>query len=624
MIDNEFDNFVNGKLSNHQAPVPDGLWDKLTDKQFDDFIGNKLKDNAAPVPEGLWDKVADGQFDNFFGNTLSNYTAPVPDGLWGKISDQQFDGFFADKLNDHTAPLPEAAWGNIADKQFDGFFADTLSNYTATVPAGLWEKIQPEEKEDRKILYWLRLPMAASFIIAILLGGTFAAYLWFRPQANTAKTIVIKQTSKTIGPNTAKEPAATKDSAAPGNTIVPVIPDANTQQGANTTETVKPNTENEAGIHLKKEPTGNDISVITGRSGNSLSNTPATDTKTNGQKIRNSHTNKRNNLLQSPSANDGELMTKSATPTIGSLPDSATDFAENIAPYTSNLLTAVTIPSAPPIITGWKQSDLTSTELTNSKHASQFKSNVICPTNRSHSNTDWLLEVYASPDIAFKSVMNNSATQQYLLRKDSIEHMQVGFSGGIRLVKPLNDNFWVKTGLQYSQINQNYVYRSENEIKTTTVITQRTIIVSPGDTVHISDTSSLQQIGYKNLTVKNRFRSIDVPVLLGYRFGEGDLKFAINAGVIFNVSSWYQGSILDTSLAVVPLTKSNDMIYKSHIGLGLYAGFSITKQLSDDMDLFFEPYFRYNLSNMTSAQSSYSQKFSIGGLSIGLRFNLNK
>jgi len=156
--------------------------------------------------------------------------------------------------------------------------------------------------------------------------------------------------------------------------------------------------------------------------------------------------------------------------------------------------------------------------------------------------------------------------------------MQIGYTAGIRLVKPLSKNILLKTGFQYSQMNQKYSYRNENEIKTTTVITTRSIIRSPGDTIIVTDTSSLQQIGYSVKTIHNRFRSIDIPLTLGYQFGNDDLSVGINAGVIFNVSSWYQGEILDTSLASVPMNKVSNEIYKSKLGMGLYSSISVLKK----------------------------------------------
>jgi opacity protein-like surface antigen len=91
------------------------------------------------------------------------------------------------------------------------------------------------------------------------------------------------------------------------------------------------------------------------------------------------------------------------------------------------------------------------------------------------------------------------------------------------------------------------------------------------------------------------------------------------------LSSWYEGVMLDSTMATVPITKgSSNMIYKNRVGLGLYGGVSISKKLSDDMQVFAEPYFRYNLSNMTTPNAPYNQKFSIGGISLGVRINLNR
>ena len=297
-----------------------------------------------------------------------------------------------------------------------------------------------------------------------------------------------------------------------------------------------------------------------------------------------------------------------------------TDDRELIEPYQQNLLPAFVIPT----LTGYDMSqNLQDKQLSTLNHTNQFKNIIICPSDNRR-NTDWYLEAYASPDLAFKSVSNVSASPLYMLKKDSSESMQVGYSAGLRLVKPLTDNILLKAGVQYSQANEKYVYRTENEVKTTTVVTVRTIIRAPGDTVIVQDTSILQTVGFRNNTVRNRYRSFDIPLTVGYQFGNEDLKFGINAGVAVNISSWYQGVMLDSSLAIVPLTKTGNNVYKTNIGLGLIGSFSVVKKMSEDMHVFFEPYFRYNLSNMTTQQASFKQRFSVGGLAIGLRINLNR
>ena len=635
--DAQLDQFIETNISNYIAPVPSTVWDHITDAQFDHFVGQSLQNYEVPVQEEVWDKVADSQFDQFFGSQLNELTAPVPTGVWDKVNDHQFDEFFGTQLNEYTAPVPAGAWDSINDRQFDQFVGDQLNNYTAPVPESLWEKIQPQEKEDRRIIYWFRIPAAAAIIVALLLGGSFAAYYWIKNLPSNQQPAVIKH-NKEQGTHS----SVTKDLQTTQDSIKAIDPSVNNQAVPSTAapESAIPQgpTVNSNNIILPlKKVTGKNLPNADKSISTDAASTEqhATTEQASGGGNRSgsgfiAHFNHKSmgksgkNYL--PADNKQVAKNESVLTSNNSLVNNEIsngiipeNFYQYEPPYISNYQPAFTIPTAlnqPNFL-------LSDKEALDAKHASQFKSNVICPTNRSNVNTDWLLELYTSPDFAFKSVSNISATQQYLQKKDSSEKMQISYTAGFRLVKPINDNFLVKTGLQYSQINEKYVYRSENEIKTTTVVTVRTIIRAPGDTVVVSDTSTLQTIGFKNNVVKNRFRSIDIPVLLGYQFGQGDFKFGINAGVIFNVSSWYQGVILDSTLAVVPLT-NNNMVYKRSIGLGLYAGFSISKQLGDDMQIFCEPYFRYNLSNMTNEQAKYNQKFSVGGLSIGLRFNLNR
>ena len=603
MIDNQFDNFLNDKLKDHSAPVPAGLWNKVKDSQFDNFIGDTFKDHIAPVPTGLWDKVTDSQFDQFFGNTFNGHTAPVPGNLWDKITDGQFDNFIAGKLIDHTA----------------------------AVPTGLWKKVQPKEDHDRKGFIFFRYPYAALVLLALLLGGSLVGYLYITSQNDSDATEVkVKQGSSTTnGKEKMQEPVILENntlSTTPSTSNTPTSAQQKnngpTDQPMNdplTTGTSKSITHNASG-RLTNDVKSNHVPAGQQSSTAGNSHTPSTINPTKGLDVKPNNSNTVNGI---PVYKDDILNSNINNMAISKTIATEDTESENIAPYQRNLLTAVTIPTDGNRFNGLQS--LLDKQLATTNHTSKFRNVVICPADKKNRNTDWHFETYLSPDFASKSVITKTASQQFLLKKDSSESMQIGYSAGLRLVKPLTENIILKAGVQYTQMNEKYVYRTENEVKTITVVTVRTIIRAPGDTVIVRDTSILQQIGFHNNTVYNRFRSFDIPVTVGYQFGNEDLKFGINAGVIFNVSSWYQGVILDSTLATVPLVKGNgSMVFKSNIGLGIYGGISIIKRLSDDLHVFVEPYFRYNLSNMTNTQSSYNQKFSLGGLSIGLRFNLTR
>lgn len=575
----------------------------MNDTQFDDFFNDKFKDHAVPVPAGLWDKVVEGQFDQFVGSSLKDAEAPVPDGLWDKINDKQFDGFVAGTLAGAVAPVPAGLWDHINDGQFDRFVAGKLSDHEAPVPAGLWEKVRPKEEEDDKVGFlWFRYPAAAILILGLLTAGVWGGYLYFSSHNQQATESPI---SKSV-PAT-QEPAGNT----PGNATPPsenATPAATAPATDNTTAT----TNNRS---LLPPTTGN-----TNTTDNRLAGSPQQDITVSGI-----HRKKGIELLKPVNPAGNNLTNTAYDPFLNKTHAAdrtlaTEDDSELIEPYQQNLLPAFTIPT----LTGYDMlQNLQDKQLSTLNHTNQFKNIIICPAD-SRRNTDWYLEAYVSPDLPFKSATNVSASPLYMLKKDSSESMQVSYSAGLRLVKPITDNILLKAGVQYSQANEKYVYRTENEVKTTTVVTVRTIIRAPGDTVIVQDTSVLQTVGFRNNTVRNRYRSFDIPLTVGYQFGNEDLTFGINAGVAVNISSWYQGVMLDSSLAIVPLNKTGNNVYKTNIGLGLIGSFSVVKKMSEDMHVFFEPYFRYNLSNMTTEQASFKQRFSVGGLAIGLRINLNR
>lgn len=611
--DIQFDNHVSEQLANYIAPVPAGAYEQLDDTRLDRFFGNSLYDWEAPVGPGVWNNIAESLLDTHAGSTLNDLETPVPDTLWNKIADQQFDTHISGSLQSIEAPVPSGLWDKITDQQFDDHFRAGLENYEAPVSEEVWKRIMPEEEKDRGFFYWFRIPMAAAIAGALFLGGVLATYVIYKRQAKTGSeqpAVVISGEGGSLVPprqenNTAPHqdraliPPASLDSVdkrsdapqkklmAPGQDAIAI--DENTMHDQ-PVESGKSATRNWLGIRKNKS-----TAPIT--SGFKI-NAPVIDLQNERAQLN------EKNLQQSP--------TNPLPVYVGQEADAP---SYKSYPYGNTIA-----------IERNTQSAAQELRAQSAKQIALPKIN--CPPVRGRNkwddfNRDWYVDTYVSPDYSMKTISNISASQQYLRQKDSSEQMQVGFSAGVRLVKPLNDRVQLTTGLQYSQINQRYTYRSENEVKYTTVISVRTIIRSPGDTLVIRDTSLLQTIGYKNNVIKNRFRSIDVPILLGYQFGRGSVKVGINAGIILNVSSWYEGVILDTAMAVVPLQKGSN-VYKSKLGLGLYTGIQVTKELSKEMTLFAEPYYRHSFDNITTGSLPYHQKFGTAGVLMGVRWSLNR
>lgn len=515
----------------------------------------------------------------------------------------------------------------MTDNQFDHFVRTKLHDHSAPVPAGLWDKVNPaKDDDDRKgfiipKIYRWGLPL-------LLLVGSLTGYFIFNSNTDSGNAI----NQATVAQTAANNASSTENQKNTNN---------ETQATSGNNETVTNTTTNQqsqAETKLADNP-----AAVTGATNNAKSLTPASNQTSNRNKqtenissgnslnditISNSKRNDftKGNIESFSIGNKSQNSTLTA-PTISNAKQIKADESAN-SEETYQYPVSLNMPfQAGYTINADRNSfglsGLAQKTSLNTAYSKKYKSVIVCPPYKVR-NTDWFAEVYVSPDLAFKTVENRTATAQYLAKKDSSESMRIGYSAGVRIVKPITDNFLVKTGLQYTQINEKFTYRTEDEVKTTTVISVRTIIRGPGDTLRISDTSTVTQVGFKTNSIKNRYRSFDIPVTVGYQFGNDNLKLGINAGVVFNISSWYQGVILDSSLAAVPISKGSNQVYKNNIGLGLYGGISLLKKIGDNTQLFFEPYFRYNLSGITSGQASYQQKFSLGGLSIGLRYNLNR
>lgn len=535
-------------------------------------------------------------FDHIINQKLHSYSAPVPAGLWDKIA--------AKDLSEPNDP-------------FDEFVHQKLYHHSAEVSNQLWDKIQtaliPQAEKRRRFIFWLpqQYRVAASILLVLLIGSV-AAYLYnysFQSEkGDNYSPIQVQQSGSLNEPESVKDnPNKQEDTKNKQNTV---------------------GTEDKSAIDSGIVAEGE---ADTEKAINSAAETNKTEKVRNGTAWKLDRKNKTASFKERGSVfpYDQSLLDNSQKSNTIQLNDAISKSGKNTTASDDNSKAGVedyTIAekAGNAFIRQNRNTWQGNKHNVNAfQHASSFKNVVICPTDRKMRNPDWDLEVFVSPDMAFKTISNNTASAQFLSRKDSSESLRPGFSAGFRIVKPLNDYLSLKTGLQYSQINERFTYKTENETRTTTVVTVRSIVRAPGDTLIVRDTSTLTQVGFKTNTVKNRYRSLDIPVLASVQFGNEDLKWGITAGAIVNISSWYEGVLLDSSLAAVPISKDNGMMYKKNIGLGLYAGFHITKRINYNTQLFFEPYLRYNLSNMTTPGAAFNQRFSIGGLAMGLRFNLN-
>ncbi|MCX6293364.1 MAG: hypothetical protein NT127_03590 [Sphingobacteriales bacterium] len=240
------------------------------------------------------------------------------------------------------------------------------------------------------------------------------------------------------------------------------------------------------------------------------------------------------------------------------------------------------------------------------------KLTIPCPDFNNKENKSYL-DIYSSVDFINRQ-FSDSADSIYLKNRNEVTTSQLSFSAGLRYVKEFGTHFNFSAGLNYSQINEQFKFSKGNIIQIIYVTN------ASGDTVDIYQTESTR---YK--TTYNKYRTIDLPITLGYGWQKNKWDFIVNAGVVMNIISFYKGDILNSDLQPIAMNASSlSKAYqlKTNIGLGFIGSISIVRQLNNKFSVFTEPYFRYNFSLMNKETTHFKQRFTTTGLRLGIRMNL--
>jgi hypothetical protein len=256
-----------------------------------------------------------------------------------------------------------------------------------------------------------------------------------------------------------------------------------------------------------------------------------------------------------------------------------------------------------------KKSNLISLKL-NAKPLSTLT--IPCPEFNNKEKKSYV-DVYSSVDFINRQ-FSDSANSIYLKNRNEVTTSQLSFSAGLRYVKEFGKHFNFSAGLNYSQINEQFKFSKGNIIQIIYVTN------ASGDTIDIYQTESTR---YK--TTYNKYRTIDLPITIGYGWNKNNWDFIVNAGVVMNIVSFYKGDILNSDLQPIAMnasTLSKAYQLKTNIGLGCIGSLSIVHPINNKFSIFGEPYFRYNFSLMNKETNYFKQRFITTGLRLGVRMNL--
>jgi len=356
------------------------------------------------------------------------------------------------------------------NRHFDEHIKEQFSNYTPDVHPRIWEKIIAEKDKKRPVGFWVSMfnnrtkLLVLGLIIALSSGGAWFYY---------SNTIPAKEIASTE--NKEKNNVNTLN----GNTDIATVTAPAVDQQLSTgipTTTNPPTTAGDiaAGNNAVLSSKGKTKTSVT-------SPLSETDSEANGAtepraKADKFYTGLGNVLVNttSPALEEDEYPEQGGT-LLGRL-------TFNAEKYTEKRKTG------------------------NKKEPLKFNPIVFlpdCPIEKDAAGNKKYFEFYAGADYAFRS-LQDTGNSAYLQKRKESTKFKSGFSAGVRYTKVFNNSMSVRGGVNFSQINEKFSFNQGNIVQVTWILNAN------GDTI-----GSYTTTGSRYKTTINRYRSIDIPLLIG-------------------------------------------------------------------------------------------------------------
>ncbi|MDA9332643.1 PorT family protein [Saprospiraceae bacterium] len=231
------------------------------------------------------------------------------------------------------------------------------------------------------------------------------------------------------------------------------------------------------------------------------------------------------------------------------------------------------------------------------------------------------LDFYLSHELPFSTLKAKvEELEPYGTLRSNSEGPTYSFSAGVRLTLMLPNGLGLKTGLNYSQVNERFTYVDYDSDMVKEVITITTV-----DGMEVRDTNIIIIPGTRDVVSTNKYRSFDIPLLLSYEWDVRERTYmTMNGGIYLNLLFKESGKILSPSGEVIDLADSSGdklVIFKNNIGLSLFGSVGLHYRMNSNIDLILEPNIRLLVKSATVDAYSLEHKWMTIGLITGLRYN---
>ena len=224
-----------------------------------------------------------------------------------------------------------------------------------------------------------------------------------------------------------------------------------------------------------------------------------------------------------------------------------------------------------------------------------------------------------SPDLPITRLKPRSQQDgPYVKTREATESALFSYSMGARISMLTKWGLALRTGINYSQVNEKFDFTQKSD----ETITITTIYDADGG---IIGTDTVVTHTPQRTVTSNRYRMLDVPVLLGYEKQFRRWRVGANAGAYFNILFAPQGEFLSPEMEPVSFTPGDPesfQAFRNRIGVGLYGSCQVSYHLTPRLQLLVEPHFKYYPETATIAEYEAEQNFANAGLFLALRHQL--
>ena len=268
---------------------------------------------------------------------------------------------------------------------------------------------------------------------------------------------------------------------------------------------------------------------------------------------------------------------------------------------------------------GTDQSDVIESINTSMKRHSVLQ----CPTFVRKDNLTFF-ELYFSNDYAFRSLTAKSPEYlAYQTLRENTENSYLSYSAGFRVGIGWNNGIALKTGVNYSSINEKFSYTDPNSVQVKTITIIKYIYDDQFNVVDsIKTTENVSIPGTNTVTNFNKISMVDIPVLVQYTIpGRRRLSYNLVCGPLINLSLVQSGKILNSAGNEI-WNLQDQNIYKNNVGLCFYGGIGINYQLTKNIQISIEPNARVMTSSVSRVTHPIDQKYWVASVAAAFRYKI--